>query len=152
MFEKCELYYCDGLILTEEQVKDLNIEVTDNIGLIALIQKYNYIFEIKDENLKQADKRKILESVLNNGQKICCIKKENVLVLPPIKIYYGIKQGSQFLAFWDDEKIRDAKLSDIRINGIRSVIEDMTNSQELILEYKKQLKLRKVNDSLKNLN
>lgn len=148
MYKECELFYCDGLFLSSDEAKELNIEVADGIGLITLLQKYSNVFGMADGEVVSLDKQVLQNEALKANHMFCYIIKNNSLILPPIKIYYGIKKDNKILALWDSKRIRDIKLSDVKINNIHSIVEDMSSSNSLIEDFSKQLQLRKVYNSL----
>lgn len=151
MFKKCELYYYDGLYLNEEEVKKLYIQKTDGIGLITALQKCISVYTLENGEKKHLDKKMLLNNAMKDNREFCYILKNNILVMLPIKVYYGIKNDYQVLAFWDDENIRDAMFDGVKRNGISILIADMAISSSMIDEYQKQLKLRKTYNSL-NIN
>lgn len=152
MFNECELYYYEGLYFNEEEINKLNIQKTDCIGLITLLQNYINVCEMNNCEMKQLNKEMLQDSALKDKKEFYFIIRDNNLIILPMKVYYGIKGGHQVLAFWDDKKIRDAKLVDVKKNGIAHIISDMASSQSLIDSYQKQIKMKKVYTYLDNGN
>lgn len=147
MFNECELYYYEGLILDDDDIKELNMEKTNGIGLITLIQNYTNVFGIENGEIIEIDKEKLLNNVIKTEEEFCYIIRNNSLLLPPIKIYYGIKED-RILAVWENKQIRDIKLHEIRVTNICTIIEEMSNTDSFIKDFNKQKKLRKKYNSL----
>lgn len=74
--------------------------------------------------------------------------RKNALVIPSIKVYYGIKSNDQILVLYENKQIRDAKLSMIKRESFHSILSDITVQQKMIAEVQKQFKLKKIYNSL----
>ena len=148
MFQKCELYYFEGLYLNEEEITKLGIHKTNGIGLIALLQNVDRVFEMSIDGYCNANKEELQINAMKKNKEYCYIIKNNSLVVLPFKIFYGVKNDKQIIAFWNYENVRDAKLLDIKSKGVGSIIFEMSSSQSMIGEYEGQLRLRKIYNNL----
>lgn len=148
MFEACEIYYYNGLYLDDEEMNKLHICHATGIELISMLQKYSNVFGLDDGELVDVNKDMLLNNCLTNKEGFFYTDQKGSLVLIPIKFYYGIKQGRQLLALYDNRQIRDIKLSVVSQYDVRRITDDMANSTSRIDDYNKQMKLRKVYSSL----
>lgn len=148
MFEKCELYYYDGLYLDEEAMNKINIQITNGIRLVTALQECVNVYELDNYEKRILDRDKLILNVLSSDKRFCFTVCNNDLIILPITIYYGIKSNDQLLAFWDDEKIREAKLASVKAKGIMCLISDINHSVSIVDNYKKQLQLKKAYNSL----
>lgn len=149
MLEKCNLYYYEGLYLNEEEIRKLNIRVVDGIQLTAMLSTCAHIYELRECQKNTLDKNAFISSILKESKPICFTIKGNSLVILPMIIHYGIKTDNQLLAFWNDEKVRDAKFIEAKRNGVLDLITDINNSGPIVDEFQKQASLRKVYSSIK---
>lgn len=148
MYQKCELYAYEGLYLDEEEITKLNIQKTNSIGLVALLQNTNCVFEMNANGYFNANKEMLQVNAMKGNKEICYIMRNGILIVLPFKILYGVKNDKQIIAFWNNEKVRDAKFLDIKRNGVSSIIFEMSSSQPIVDQYEKQLKLRKIYNNL----
>ena len=149
MFKACEFYYYEELYLDNEALNKLLIKKIDQVGLITLLGKYSKVMGIHDGEVFQYSKSTIQSKILDPEQEHFYRVKNNTLIIYPIKIYYGIQnnQGKIF-AVYDNKRIRDIKLSEANKNSIHVILTDVQDSSLIVESYQKQMKLKKLYNSL----
>jgi len=149
MLKECELYCHGDLILDKEELIGLNIQKTNVIGIISLLQSHSNLFEIKNGEVTSVDKNSYLTKIMNSKKEICYISRGGNLFLPIIEVYYGIEDSGRVLSVYREKNVRDAKLSyAVMMGQVNSIVEDMGNSRLFIQDYSKQKKLRNIYDGL----
>ena len=149
MLKACELYSHGDLILDEEDITRFNMKKTDVIGIVQLIQEHANLIALKNGEVSILDKDKYIESLMHSKGVIWYISRGKSLILPHVQIHYAILDNEKILAIYNDEHIRDAKLSNaITTNKINLIIEDISTSHQFLKNYNDQKKLRKVYDRL----
>ena len=150
MFEKCELYYYEGLYLNEEEINKLGINKTNGIGLAALLQNTDKVLEMNVDGYYVADKETLQLSAIREDKEYCYIIKKNILIVLPFKILYGIKNSKQIIAVWYYQNVRDAKFLEInKTASVSSITFEISSSQPMVEQYQEQLKLRKIHNNLR---
>lgn len=150
MFKACEFYYYNELYLDDEALNKLEIKKTNQVGLITLLGQYVKVVGINEEGqVFQYSKNTIQSKIMNSEQEHFYSIRNNTLIIYPIKIYYGIQnvQGKIF-AVYDSKRIRDIKLSEANKNSIHVILTDVQDSLEVVENYQKQMRLKKLYNNL----
>ena len=150
MFKACEFYYYNELYLDAEVLNKLGIEKTNQVGLITLLSNYAKIMGINDNgDVFQYSKTTIQNKILNSEQEHFYCIRNNMVIIYPIKIYYGIKNNQdKVVAVYDSKRIRNIKLNEVLINSIHVILADIQDSSEIVENYQKQMKLKKLYNNL----
>lgn len=150
MFKACEFYYYNELYLDDEVLNKLGIEKTNQVGLITLLSNYAKIMGINDNgDVFQYSKTTIQNKILNSEQEHFYCIRNNMVIIYPIKIYYGIKNNQdKVVAVYDSKRIRNIKLNEVLINSIHVILADIQDSSEIVENYQKQMKLKKLYNNL----
>lgn len=150
MFKACEFYYYNELYLDSEALSKLEIEKTNQVGLITLLSKYNKIMGINDNgDVFQYNKTTIQSKILDSEQEHFYSIRNDTVIIYPIKVYYGIKNNQdKVVAVYDSKRIRDIKLKEVLINNIHAILDDVQESSKVIENYQKQMKLKKLYNNL----
>jgi len=150
MIEKCELYCYEGIYLDNMSLDKLNIKKINGIGMLSLLQQFSKIVGVSNGDLCELDKNDFQSSLLLSNQ-YCYIIKKNTLIILPIVIYYGIKTDNEVSVVYKHENIRDAKFSEVLVKSILFMLDDMKDSEIIVNEINKQLRLKKSYDNLARL-
>ena len=143
MFEGFEIYYYNGLFIDKEMFKKYNIQKIDSVGLYPVLNKYQSIFELRND-ISVPIKKDVFFNSIERENCYFFIESENSLLIVPLKVYYGIKNYNGIITLYDNKNIRDAKLELVRKNGLSELFDDIGNKENLVNRYNEQEKVKKI--------
>jgi len=155
MLKQSNVYYYCGLFLDDKMLNEMEIKKGKGLDIIFILQNYDSVYTLDKNKTKVVNKQSLMEILgkENNKDKEYFYRvNDNNFILIPVQKYYGISSfDNNLIAYYDDQTIRDTKLTLVNNGDIQALTEDIDSGRKEIMEFNHQYELRKIYTNLSNV-
>lgn len=152
MLTVCQIYFFDGVELSDAFCRECKILKTNAMGLLSLFDRYSRVIRIKKDKVVIGDSRDIREEILKqvSSEKIFFYKDERTYIeLLEAEVSYGILYDNNLICLYEKENVRNAKFNYACSQGIDALLNDIEKSKELITKIAYQKEYREACQKIK---
>lgn len=155
MFKDCELNLFNNLELNEEVCSKLRISKAGKYELLSIIDNSKRVLKQEDNHVVIAESLAVKKEILNdssNKDNYYYINMKTYIILINTKTLYGILCDGKLISIYDNKIIRDTKLKLATIHGFSAVMDDVTESHEILASINSQTESGSDYQKLKSFN